>query len=224
MNYEALAQCPLFAGIAADRLERAVTALSPRQAEYERDQTILLQGEAPRGLGILLSGAALIVKEDYWGVRTVVAALAPGDLFAEAFCCAGVAEMPVGVVAAEKSRALFGDPARLLAGGAPDREGRQILDNLMHILARKNLLLLQRLAVISRRTLRDKILTYLSYCAQEAEARSFRIPLDRQGLADYLAADRSALSAELSRMQKEGLIVFRKNSFELKKRFETAEE
>ena len=214
MNYEALAQCPLFAGIAADRLERAVAALSPRQAEYERDQTILLQGETPRGLGILLSGAALIVKEDYWGVRTVVAPLAPGDLFAEAFSCAGVAEMPVGVVAAEKSRALFGDP---------DREGRQILDNLMHILARKNLLLLQRLAVISRRTLRDKILTYLSYCAQEAEARSFRIPLDRQGLADYLATDRSALSAELSRMQKEGLIAFRKNSFELKKRFEIAE-
>ena len=111
----------------------------------------------------------------------------------------------------------------MLAEGEPDREGRQILDNLMHILARKNLLLLRRLAVISRRTLRDKILTYLSYCAQEAEARSFRIPLDRQGLADYLAADRSALSAELSRMRKEGLIAFRKNFFELKKRFEIAE-
>ena len=120
----------------------------------------------------------------------------------------GTLALAVGVEAAEPSAALFVDAARLFASGRAAA--------LVPMLARKNLALNAKLAVLSRRRTRDKLLAYLAAQAGRAGSRAFEIPLDRQGLADYLAVDRSALSAELGRLRREGVLDFRKNRFRLR--------
>ena len=215
MDLEALAACPLFAGVAESELPAAVEALRPRQHEYAKDQPILRQGDPPAGIGLLLSGAALVVKEDFWGRRSVVTSVAAGDMFAEVFDCARLPELPVSVVSTTASRALFFPHRRLLEGARDSAALQTVCGTLLRVVARKNLTLLGMNGLLSRRTIRERVLGYLSQQAEERGGRSFAIPMDRQELADFLAVDRSALSAELSKMRREGLIDFRKNRFVL---------
>jgi CRP-like cAMP-binding protein len=68
---------------------------------------------------------------------------------------------------------------------------------------------------ITKRTTREKLLSYLSEQSRLHGSREFSVPFDRQGLADYLSVERSALSAEMSRLKSEGVINYRKSHFEL---------
>ena len=86
---------------------------------------------------------------------------------------------------------------------------------LLQSFANRNLTLTRKIAHITCRSTRDKLLSYLSSCAQDAGSAIFSIPFDRQQLADYLSVERSAMSAELSRMKKDGLIDYHKNQFRL---------
>ena len=74
---------------------------------------------------------------------------------------------------------------------------------------------MSKLAHISNRTTREKLLSYLPDEAQRSRSASFSIPFNRQQLADFLSVDRSAMSNELGKMRKEGLIEFHKNQFTL---------
>ena len=215
MDYEALSHCPLFAHIGAEELPGVVRSLSPVTREYAKNQTIIMQGDPPPGIGLLTAGAALVVTEDYWGRRSIVTSLTAGEMFAEAFDCAGLPESPVTVTSTAESRALFFRHETLLEGARTDARLQNVCEILLRIVARKNLALLRLNGLLSRRTIRERALGYLSHRAQEEQARSFSIPMNRQEMADYLAVDRSALSAELSRLKGEGLIDFRKNHFTL---------
>ena len=215
MDYKALSRCPLFASIKVAELPGVVKALSPVAREYEKNQTILMQGDPPPGIGLLTAGAALVVKEDYWGRRNIVTDLAAGNMFAEAFDCAGLTESPVTVTSTAHSQALFFRHETLLERARTNALLQNVCEALLRIVARKNLALLHANGLLSRRTIRERALAYLSQRAQDGGANAFDIPLNRQELADFLAVDRSALSAELSRMKADGLINFRKNHFEL---------
>ena len=83
----------------------------------------------------------------------------------------------------------------------------------MSILASRNRVLVEKAGILSRRTTREKVLSYLSTEAARHGSSSFRIPLDRQALADYLAVDRSALSLVLSKLKSEGIIDYDRNAF-----------
>lgn len=216
MPHEALLQkVKLFEGIPAGELARLLPCLGADRAAAPKDSFLLLAGETPRKIGVVLEGELHVLQEDVEGQRMILAVLRPGDFYAEALCCAGVEESPVSVAAAAASQVLLLDYRRLLA---PCREAcafhRRLLENMLQILARKNLLLQGRLEVVGARSLRQKILRYLH--AQGAQkGQPLTIPLDREGLADYLCVDRSALSHELSRMRREGLLTYRKNRFTL---------
>jgi len=216
MDYGLLAACPLFEGITPRELPDAVGALSPVVRDYEKNQTVLMQGDPPCGIGLLLTGTGLVVKDDFWGRRSIVTSLKQGDLFAEAFACAHVPELPVSVIATAPSQALFFSLERLLEGSRCFQQLQNVCASLLRIVARKNLALLRVSALLSRRTIRERVLGYLSSCAEQEGSREFAIPMDRQQMADFLAVDRSALSAELSRMKADGLIDFHKNRFVLK--------
>ena len=92
----------------------------------------------------------------------------------------------------------------------------RLIENLVCVLARRNLILNEKLTYVTQHTLRDKILSYLSAESIRQHSSYFDIPFDRQQLADYLNAERSALSGELSRLKKEGIIDYQKNHFFLK--------
>ena len=203
-----LAGCPLFAGVPAEGLPELLSALDARRQDFRRGSWLLRQGDTPVRLGILLSGRAHILREDFWGNRDIIAPLSPGELFGEAYACAGV-PAGVGVQAEEDGAVLFLEVSRL--SGVPG--GADLLENLLSATARKNLLLNEKLSHVTRRTTRDKLLSYLSAQALAAGSSEFDIPMDRQQLADYLAVDRSAMSAALGKLRDEGVLTFRKNHF-----------
>ena len=92
----------------------------------------------------------------------------------------------------------------------------RIIQNLLAELAEKNLLQNEKLTHMGQRTTRGKLMSYLSAEAQRLGRYEFDIPFSRQQLADYLAVERSGLSLELGKMQKDGLLEFHKNHFVLK--------
>ena len=214
-EYSLLSASPLFSGIAPEDFPGMLSCLHAFTRKFPRNSPILPAGTPARSIGILLEGTAHIIVSDVFGNQTIVNALEPPDIFGEAFCCAGSAVLPVSVLAAADSKVLFLDYQKILSGTAPCPFHSILIENMIRVLAQKNILLNQKLRFLSRRSTREKLLAYLSAAAQQSGSLDFTIPFDRQGLADYLCLDRSAMSAELSRMQKDGLITYRKNRFRL---------
>ena len=211
-----LSRARLFAGVAPDELESVLNCLEARPVRYEKGEYILRAGAAVESLGLLAAGDAVIIQEDFWGNRNLLSAIEPGQCFAESFACAPGSASTVSVVAQAESAVLWLNVRRLL-GLCPSgcRHHSAILQNLLADLAVKNLRLNEKVSHLSQRTTRARLLSYLSAEAQRQGGPDFDIPFSRQQLADYLSVERSGLSAELSRMQAEGLLTFRKNHFTL---------
>lgn len=216
-DLDVLAVSPLFAGIEKKSLDRLLACLDARWVQSEKGAYLLQVGDKPR-LGVLLSGQAQIIREDFWGNRSVLAQIGPGELFGEAFCFAGVTSLPLSVQAQTATRQLFLAGEKLLNPcERPCPFHTQLIRQMIAVLAGKNVMLTGKIAHMSGKTTRDKLLSYLSAQADLAGSPAFTIPFDRQGLADYLAVDRSAMSAVLSQMRDQGLIAYRKNRFILLK-------
>ena len=162
-----------------------------------------------RGLldGVVLSGGVQVVQQDYYGNRSVLSVLQPGDTFGEVFACAGLTTLPVSVLAAKDSRLLLLDCRRMITL-CPNTCGfhSRLIQNLLQLMARKNLEFTRKIRTMSQKTTRDKLLSYLLSQAKAQGASQFVIPLDRQALADYLGVERSAMSAEISKLKKAGVL------------------
>jgi len=208
-----LTECALFHGLREAQIREMLPCLSARQSRFRRGQFLLRAGDRVAFAGILLSGEAEVLQEDFWGNRNLLAAIGPGDLFAEAFACAH-AVSPVSVLCKTDGsvlylnvRAVFSTCEKACA------QHKALSQNLIRVLAEKNMQLNEKAGFLSQRTTREKLLAYLSAQARRAGSASFRIPFDRQQLADFLSVNRSAMSAELSRMQREGLLCADRSSF-----------
>jgi CRP-like cAMP-binding protein len=141
-------------------------------------------------------------------------------LFAEAVVCSGMGRIPASVVAREKSEIFFADYKRVVTSCPSSCAFHsKLIRNMLGILARKNIMMSTKLEHITKRTIKEKLLSYLAEQAKRKGSRSFEIPYNRQELADYLSVERSALSAEMSKLKSGGVIDYRKNSFELLKEF-----
>ena len=214
---EILSRCSLFEGMDEDSLDMMLGCLGTRTSFFKKNDVILAEGEPAHRVGVLLSGRLELVRSDAQGNRSIMASVEPGELFGEAFACAQVESMPLSIVAAEDCRVMLMELGRMMTTCSHACVfHRQLIMNLLKTVARKNLALHRKAEITAHRTTREKLLAYLDTVARENESQSFNIPFDRQGLADYLQVDRSGLSAELSRMKKEGLIEYEKNRFELK--------
>ena len=197
---------PLFRGVPAEELPALLARASARTCAFQKGELLLRRGDMTRRLGLVLEGSVHIIREDFWGNRSIVGLAGPGEVFAESYALAGE-PLEVSVLAAAPGAALF-----LEADGLTDA---RLTANLLHLLARKNLMLTRKMRHMARRTTRDKLLSYLSAQALAAGSSEFDIPMDRQQLADYLAVDRSAMSAALGKLRDEGALTFRKNHFHL---------
>ena len=212
-----IAKSLLFEGVGAQELASLLSCLAPSRRSFARDEFLLAAGDEAAALGLVLSGRCCVVKEDFWGNRNIVTELEPGDIFAESYACVEGARLSVSVLAVEKTTALFLGARKVFAAcpsACPFHT--RLIRNLVSVLARKNLLMNEKLTHVTQRSTREKLLSYLSSASQRRGASSFEIPFNRQELADYLSVERSAMSAELGRMRDEGLLEFEKNHFELK--------
>ena len=208
---------PLFAGCREEFLQELPEKLNLKIHDFEKEEFVLHQGQMPEGIGVVLAGKLLILREDYLGNREILAKVTAGEIFDEVYGILKDEPQRVAVIAAENSRIAFFTVDSFLAAGS---EEPVLLENLLRVLARKNLFLTGKMAHLSKRTTREKVISYLSemYDMQHARKKGeqIKIPFNRQQLADYLAVDRAALSRELSRMQQEGLIEYHKNLFVLR--------
>ncbi len=205
-----LLKTPLFSGLSEETAAQMLRELTIRRRRYDRDEVILAAGETVSGFGIVLSGAARLEREDAYGNREILGSVQPGELFAEVFACLGDVPVQVTVSADAPCEVLF-----LRIDGLFRPEFTEALHRFLRILARKNYTLTEKLRHVSKRSTREKLLSYLDAERRRAGTTFFTIPFDRQQLADYLAIDRSAMCRELSRMKAEGLIDYDRKTFRL---------
>ena len=216
MDYQFLAGILLFQGLSPDVLPDLLAGLGAGTRFYPRGEAVLRTGDRTGRLGLVLSGGVNIENHDAWGNRTILDHVAPGQVFAETYACVSGEALMVSVVAAEASDILFMNVSRLLriCPHACEHHGK-LIRNLLTISAQKNLNLSRRIFHTSSKSIRGRLLSYLSFQAVRQGRRDFTIPFNRQQLADYLSVDRSALSNELGKMQREGLLEVEKNRFRL---------
>ena len=213
---EILKKCSLFDGIGEEELLSMLSCLQARVIKVAGGRAILEEGQPADKMGILLSGRARIVRQDYYGNRSIQAEIEPSDLFGESLAGAGVKEMPLSVVAETDSEIMLIDCVRIMTTCSSScLFHTQLISNLLRVIAAKNLMLNQKIEIISRRTTREKIMTYLMLQAKRRGKSEFTIPFDRQELADFLGVERSAMSAEISKLCKEGIIECKRSWFRL---------
>ena len=206
--------CPLFNGIRSEDLQGMLGCLGAKEIRVKKGQCIFLEGETPQYVGIVLTGAVQVLREDYYGNRSILTRIGPGELFGESYAFSGAKALPVSVVAEEDSWILLLDSRRITTCccNACDFHN-QVIFNLLQLVATKNLMLHQKIQITSKRTTREKLMAYLMMQAKLHGSKEFTIPYDRQALADYLEVDRSGLSAEISKLRKEKILESEKKRF-----------
>lgn len=211
---DALAKSSLFDGIALRAIPGLVSGLGAVTKSYDKGEMILWEGDRTDRVGILLSGRARSTKTDPHGRQVIVTLLEPGSYIGLLLAASGGRPSPVSVETLEFARVLFMPLSPLISRREiPGQE--RLMTNLMRDLAGKALLLHDRNDCLIRSSIRDKVLTFLAREAENAGKRAFTVRMNREAMADYLHVDRSALSRELSHMQRDGLITFHKNRFQL---------
>ncbi len=213
-NYSKIMNHKLFNGIIEADFTSMLTCLGAFEKSYYKSELILNEGESVTFVGVVLAGAVKIVHSDCNGEEVIIAKVSEGEIFAEVFACAEIGQSPVSIIATTKSTILFLNYGKIIATcNNSCRFHQQLISNMLKVVASKTLFLNKRIEIISKKTLREKILTYLYN--ESSGRKKFSIPMNREELANFLCADRSALSNELSKMKKEGLIDYYKNEFKL---------
>ena len=215
-NLKILLRCPLFDGIAESDLGAMLGCLRARVMPMKKGQTVLREGDSTESVGIVLTGAVQILREDYFGNRSIMGYIGPTQLFGESYAFSGAKTLPVSVVADADGSVLLIDSRRISSCCANVCEfHNRMIENMLRLVATHNLMLHQKIYITSKRSTREKLMTYLLSQAKQHGSNRFTIPFDRQALADYLEVDRSGLSVEISKLRKEGVLESEKNTFTL---------
>lgn len=215
-NIDFLTKLPIFYNLKKDEIVKILKFFSYSKEDFEKNNFIFEIGKPISKIGIILSGEINIIKEDFWGNRNILNKFKSGEIFGEVFALAKVSPNNILVETSQNSKILFLD----LTNFSIDNENNsneilKFLSNIFKISLKKNILFTEKLEHITKKTIREKIISYLSTEALKNRSNSFFIKFDRQELADYLFVERSALSRELSSMKKDGLIEYNKNHFTL---------
>lgn len=220
-----ISKSALFRGIEAEAVEAMLQCLQARTRTYGKGARIYHMGQFVGEIGLLLAGGVTIESDDVWGNRTIINHFGPGEAFAEAYACVPGEALMVDVVAAEASTVLFlSIECALTTCSSACAHHNRLIKNLLAVTAQKNLSLTRRMFHLTPKSIRGKLLAYLSFQAIKQGKYRFEIPFNRQQLADYLGVDRSALSNELSKMARAGLLRYKRNEFTLAQRVQTEPE
>ena len=212
--YSTIKNSHLWNGISRDEFAQMYKCMDANTRRYDRGVDIISTGERANAVGLVLSGSVKIIKEDVDGNPTILAEFTVPEIFGETFACADVEHSPVTVQAADNCWILFLNYKKIVAS-CPSACGfhSRLIENMLKLIASKNMLLNQKIEILSKRSTRDKLLAFFDF--YRGGANKFSIPYNREELARYLCVDRSAMSGELCKMRDSGLIRFHKNEFEL---------
>ena len=211
-----LKKTKLFSGVGDEEISTMLSCLGASLFTYKKGEFVLRQGEHLSNILVLVEGSLHIQRDDYWGNRSILGHIGIGEIFGEAYAAPDSGTLLNDVIAVEDSAVYFFDVKRVISTcSSACRFHTMVVQNLFFAISEKNRTLVQKLDYLSRRTTREKLISYLSEEAKKQNSPRITIPFNRQQLADYLSLDRSAMSSELGRMRDEGLLEFEKNRFRL---------
>lgn len=214
MDYLFLSKTSLFCGASADEVKAMLQCLGAHTKNYAKGEVIYHAGQVVESMGMVLSGSTHIEYDDVWGNRSLINHVKAGQIFAETYACIPGEPLSINVTAVEYTEVLFLNTTRLLQTCSDTcAHHSRLIKNLLQILAQRNLNLSKRILHTSSKSIRGRLLSYFSEQTLHSGSYHFTIPFNRQQLADYLGVDRSALSNELSKMQRDGIITYEKNTF-----------
>ena len=206
----------LFAGVTDSEIEAMLSCLDTKIRTCKKGEYVFRQGEHIDQIALLVSGELYVQQDDYWGNRSILHNVRPGELFGEVHLAPESGTLLTDVVAVQNSTVLLFNVRRIITTCSNAcRFHTTVVQNLFFSISEKNRQLVQKLEHMSRRTTREKLMSYLSAESKRNNSSSFLIPFNRQELADFLSVDRSAMSNELSKMRDDGLLEFEKNRFTL---------
>ena len=211
-----LANTLLFRGMEPSDIDEMLGCLLAKERTYKKGEIIFPEGSPTEQIGVVLTGRVVIELGDVWGNNSVLSSIGPGGVFAEAYACVPGEPLMVNVTAAEDTEALLLNIKRVLEPCSKVCPYHvRLVRNLLALCAGKNLQLSRRALHTGPKSIRKRLLSFFSECIKRTGSYSFDIPYNRQQLADYLSVERSALSNELSIMQRDGLIRYEKNHFDV---------
>lgn len=215
ISVQNLIDMPLFDGLDTEEIGEVLSRVNVLVKRFRKSDYIFLAGDCVENLCIVINGTVQMIKEDIWGDKSIIANLGAGSVFAESYLGRRHDRSIVSYFAASDSEVLMLPFGRILDNPHNTRAHNKLMCNIVAILADNNSKLIEKTEILCKKTLRGKILAYLEQEAYNTGARRFVVPFSRTDLANYLDADRSALTRELARMRDEGIIAFEKNTFEI---------
>lgn len=213
MDYNFLKHTELFKNMEEGEIKSALSHFHGYEKTFENKEVIYSTGDVVDEIGLILEGSANAVAYDYWGNESILGSIKGGEVFAVPYAAIAGAKLENDVVANKNCKVLFLNIKDMLKAG---REDSTLMQNLFMISIKRTLNLHSRMKHLSEKTIRGKLISYLSQQSVAKGSSTFKIPFNREQLAQYLCTDRSALSNELSKMQREGMIEYKLNSFTLK--------
>jgi len=214
--FDLLLSTPLFAGIDPHDLDPMLHCLGATVVNIPKGDPVFLEGDAAGFIGVVLEGCVQVVQEDFYGNRSILTHAEKGELFGESFACANIDTMPVSGYAIRDSKLLLLSCQKMLTVcSSACLFHNQLVKNMLRVVAQKNLALNSKIRFMSQKTTKEKLMAYLLEQAKTAGSSEFTIPFDRQALADFLGVERSAMSAELGKLKKAGLLDLKGSHFRL---------
>ncbi len=206
----------LFDGFSESEIGRLLFDIGAVDTKYRQKKTLIKEGGENPFVFVLLEGSGYGIRYDIDGNPQMYTKLMPGAVIGDVLAVSGQNLSPVTVQVEGGSHVLRFEYARVLKGSAETTGLRmRLMANLSFEIAQKFFELHRQADCLTRPSIREKILTFLENEASRQKSNIFAIPMDREKMAVYLNTDRSALSRELSKLKKEGIIDYYKNSFVL---------
>lgn len=211
-----LSNCSFFGGMSPEEIQAILGCVGAYTENADKGKYIFRAGDSTEVMGMVLTGSLFIIQEDVWGHRNIMAKCQPGEFFGEIYAASPGSILNISVIAEADTTVLMMNVKRLLSSCSSACDYHQrLIRNLVGVLANKVMTFNEKITHISKRSTREKLLSFLSSEAQRAGSLSFDIPFNRQELADYLCVERAAMTVELSRLQKEGILKTNRNHFVL---------
>ena len=208
--------CKLFEGIPSGKINELFTHLAVRELALKKGEVLFRSGSKITEFAVIISGRLAISSYEADGHRKIVEFLESMDTVAISLAVADIQSVAISVEARQDSEVILFNANKVLnPAGRPSEEHVRLLRNITKELARKTVLLGRKMRIISTRTTSERLMKYLIEESVRRGSKEFEIPYDRQALADYLCVERSALSAEISKLVDKGVIESRKSHFKL---------
>lgn len=210
-----LTKIDLFRRIESHQMIETLTCLGTEIKTFEKDETIHIEGDHIEYIGIVLEGTISIMQYDYLGNENIILSLESGEIYGETICFSTQTTLPFHVVSKTMTKIMMIEKINIIQPKQHCFFHTIILDNILTAISNRNVILTQKLEILSKRSIRDKVLTYLFTLSKKQNSKKIEVPLNRKELSDFLSVDRSALSKELSKLQDEGILEINRNEFKL---------